>query len=957
MELPRLEDHYDLGDELGRGGFGVVLAGRRRRDGAPAAIKLAHAEISDDLRVAREVERLRALRHPRLAELHGLFADAQGRQALVYEFIPGKPLDEVLEAGARVDPAALVRDLGAALDALHQAGLVHRDVKAPNVMVEPTGQFRLVDYGLLRGVDEGDTVTATGMIVGTIATMPPEQFMGERLTPQADLYSLACILFLAAEGRDAFPEANPGENLAAKKLGPPRVGDRDAFYRKALHPDPTRRFASGAALAAAFARQGQGAPLHQAQATQMLSSGEMTAPLPVAATPAAPQAAGPRAAAASPTSTQALPAALPEPPSRRPWVVAGALLCVGIGALMPGEAPLPPPTPPAASLAPPPAPPPPPARDFAPELRELRRLLRPDGVPEVAALYSFVLQPIGQGWDYRQQEFCPAWNETARAIRAAARTPAPDPSGARAAALAAAGELAAVGRDVGEAFMRATKLRAKLWDAGSEPKAAERPISPVWACMRDLAPLVEHGLAKDPEATPESRVVDLLLLATIGDLLVNRSTERGELDDTLEVASRRMGLVERAARELLPTASPGGRRLIYEALLYAPPPVFSETERPTDHKGNFRPRLACEVREAWRDLPDPPGGDPTVLVLDRAWRVRMTLLGMGPAVCGPLVPGPREWADDLFEHYAEVDWFLLSRLHDVLQVKKRALGDFQKSWPDRRLPRRLDELVGRIAQAYKRGWAPGPTQLDRWGWILDRHAWELEIARSWVVTVDGWSIFREGHDGFATEPFYAAVARDYEEAMESLEVVDGLHDALARGARLEDWPAAARARLRELDQVVVEATGDPRLRPLFPAAYIEPRPEPAVRPPSFEGPAAQDAAGWLGTAYAAMAEVGGSGAGADATRVVLAALGQAVKNHEVSAAAAAAMAAETLRRAAPLEDPVLRKQDEDWLVLCQLEPEDDWRPYLETLESLRAPPRESRKERRERKARKVRDDE
>jgi serine/threonine protein kinase len=253
LELPRLTDHFTLGPELGRGGFGVVYRGEAREGGAPVAIKVL-LERPDEVtqgRMAREAQALRGLEHPRLATFLGLFRDPAGTVAMVYEYVEGRPMEEVLRERLPGPDRGLrwCRDLAAALDALHGAGLVHRDVKPGNLIVGPDEHVTLLDFGLLRGVEAGDTVTQHGLVVGTPEFMAPELLRGERPSPACDVYAFGCLVHLLAAGTLPFPEDSPGALVDAHlRREPPAFPGWAGPARAALAKDPTQRPASAGDL-------------------------------------------------------------------------------------------------------------------------------------------------------------------------------------------------------------------------------------------------------------------------------------------------------------------------------------------------------------------------------------------------------------------------------------------------------------------------------------------------------------------------------------------------------------------------------------------------------------------------------------------------------------------------------------------------------------------------------------
>ncbi len=274
--LPLLEDHFRIGEPMGEGGFGIVHGGEALAGGRKVAIKRGRdAETPETrARVLREARLLAGVCHPRLVTLVGCFESRAGGLALVYELVEGRPLDEVLAGGPPDRPAALrwLGDVAGALDALHAAGLVHRDVKPSNVIVEPGGTARLIDFGLLRPSCKGQTLTATGILVGTPEYMAPEQLLGEPPRPPADVYALACVAYELLAGRRPFAGTGPDAiDRLARRSGSrdvPRVPEVpvavDEVLRRALAAEPPARPASAGAFVDELKAAGQ-APRHQGE--------------------------------------------------------------------------------------------------------------------------------------------------------------------------------------------------------------------------------------------------------------------------------------------------------------------------------------------------------------------------------------------------------------------------------------------------------------------------------------------------------------------------------------------------------------------------------------------------------------------------------------------------------------------------------------------------------------------
>jgi len=220
---------YRLEEELGRGAMGVVYLAVPESGGDAVALKLLKEELSEnetfvrrflrEARVASEVE------HRHLVRVLGA-GEADGRHYLAVEFVTGGTLRRRLDADGPLtvgQTARLARQVGTALDALHEAGLVHRDVKPENVMLDEDGRALLVDYGLAKG-PAYTVLTRPGQVMGTPAYMAPELVNGQEATPATDLYALGCVLFECLSGRPPFTASNVFELLVSHvEREPPRV--------------------------------------------------------------------------------------------------------------------------------------------------------------------------------------------------------------------------------------------------------------------------------------------------------------------------------------------------------------------------------------------------------------------------------------------------------------------------------------------------------------------------------------------------------------------------------------------------------------------------------------------------------------------------------------------------------------------------------------------------------------
>ncbi|MDT0566006.1 bifunctional serine/threonine-protein kinase/ABC transporter substrate-binding protein [Streptomyces sp. DSM 3412] len=255
MEPLRAADPSRLGDyrllrRLGAGGMGVVFLARAP-GGAFAAVKVVRASHADDAgfraRFRREIEVARQVDSPWVVPLLDADADAEDPW-LATPFVPGPSLSEALEGHGPWSPASvcvLGLRLAEALDAVHRAGLVHRDVKPGNVLLAPDGP-RLIDFGIAR-TPEGTALTSTGVIVGSPGFLSPEQARarGAGIGPPSDVFSLGCVLAHAATGVRPFGTGAAAGVLLRTVYDEPELpgipGALEPVVRACLDKDPARR--------------------------------------------------------------------------------------------------------------------------------------------------------------------------------------------------------------------------------------------------------------------------------------------------------------------------------------------------------------------------------------------------------------------------------------------------------------------------------------------------------------------------------------------------------------------------------------------------------------------------------------------------------------------------------------------------------------------------------------------
>src|SRR5215472_14192203 len=224
---------YEIHSLIGAGGMGEVYRARDcvlKRDVAlkvlPAAFAQDHERMS---RFQREAELLASLNHPNIASVYGL-VECDGQRALVMELVPGKTLDASLKREAMPLSEALhiAQQIAEALEAAHEKGVVHRDIKPGNVMITPSGLVKVLDFGLAATVQRptttsnnpGDSptftmgVTQAGVIMGTPAYMSPEQAVGTPADRRADIWSYGVVLWEILSGRPLFGGDTTAHTLA-----------------------------------------------------------------------------------------------------------------------------------------------------------------------------------------------------------------------------------------------------------------------------------------------------------------------------------------------------------------------------------------------------------------------------------------------------------------------------------------------------------------------------------------------------------------------------------------------------------------------------------------------------------------------------------------------------------------------------------------------------------------------
>jgi YVTN family beta-propeller protein len=341
---------YQLGKLLGRGGMGVVYQAQHVHLGRTVALKLLAPELSgsEDFRARflRESRLAATLDHPAIVTIYDA-GDVNGVLYLAMRFVRGTDLSALLTQRGPLgatEALAVLEQVAAALDAAHVAGLVHRDVKPANVMIEGQRCY-LTDFGLTkRASSDSVQLTQAGQFLGTVDYVAPEQIEGRETDGRADVYALGCVLFECLTGSRPYPrDSQIAVMYAQLREPPPRPRELrpdlpaaiDGVIDRAMAKAPEMRYGTCGQMIAA-AREALAAP---AAPTVPVEVELPTAPLPAAErTAAAPPPAEPITTPLQPEPvTAALPAQPPPPAaqpakrSRSPWpFIAGAALVLAL---------------------------------------------------------------------------------------------------------------------------------------------------------------------------------------------------------------------------------------------------------------------------------------------------------------------------------------------------------------------------------------------------------------------------------------------------------------------------------------------------------------------------------------------------------------------------------------------------------------------------------------------------
>ncbi len=277
-----LGGRYRVQDELGRGGMAKVYRGQDTVLGRTVAVKVLAPQYADDpsfvTRFRREAQAAARLSDQHVVSVFDTGSD-DGVHFIVMEFVEGRTLADYVTGGGRIMPERaldITTDVCRALEAAHAQGVIHRDIKPGNIMLNAEGKVKVTDFGIARVVTTAETVAQTAAVLGTASYLSPEQAQGQPVDGRTDIYSLGCVMYEMVTGRPPFLGDSPvavaskqvlEQPVPPSQLNPDVSPDLDAVILRALAKNPQNRYQSAGDMRQDLERVRRGLPV---EATPLL---------------------------------------------------------------------------------------------------------------------------------------------------------------------------------------------------------------------------------------------------------------------------------------------------------------------------------------------------------------------------------------------------------------------------------------------------------------------------------------------------------------------------------------------------------------------------------------------------------------------------------------------------------------------------------------------------------------
>jgi len=271
-----LAGRYEIDSVLGEGGMAKVFRGTDKVLGRTVAVKVLAPHFAKDqqfvARFRREAQAAAALNHPNVVSVYDTGSE-DGIHWIVMEYVDGRTLKDVIREEGRLLPERAVeiaQSVCMALASAHEKGLVHRDIKPGNIMLTPSGETKVMDFGIARATAGADTLTQTAAVLGTAAYLSPEQAQGKPVDARSDIYAVGCVLFEMLTAHPPFegesPVAIAYKHVRETPTPPSRFNrdvpkELDAIVLKCLAKNPDNRYQTTREMAEDLHRLARGQPV------------------------------------------------------------------------------------------------------------------------------------------------------------------------------------------------------------------------------------------------------------------------------------------------------------------------------------------------------------------------------------------------------------------------------------------------------------------------------------------------------------------------------------------------------------------------------------------------------------------------------------------------------------------------------------------------------------------------